>query len=250
MSAPSPTAAPSRAGTRRPAPSDSAEARRVAVWLLRFIGALGLVWLTVWWVVPPHSFSGPVIWVIDGKDGHGLHLGDLPAVLFLVAAAWLVLPVRRGRPPTHGADDALRVAAVGALAGLALYWIVPEHTWSGRVILHLRGRNHGVHLLDPLVVFPLALAIYLARRWLQPILAGVLFVFAVWWAKGSHVSFSGPVIAHIGDRHVIQRGDLLAVVPLGLSAALGVPWVRDRWARFQRERAEHRAVDAGGPATE
>jgi len=219
--------------------------RRVAVWLVRFIGALLLVWLAVWWVVPVHVFSGPVVWVIDGKDGHGLHLGDLPAVLWIVAAFWLAWPTRRGEPPHHGVTNALRVAAVGGLGALSLWWIVPEHTWSGPVIVDL-GRRHGMHLLDPVVVLFLGAAVYLGWRWYQPVGAGLLAVFALWWAKGSHASFSGPVIVRFHG-HVLQRADPLALVFLAFAAILGLPWARERWARFERERAESRARRAGDP---
>jgi hypothetical protein len=38
--------------------------------------------LTAWWVVPHHAFSGRTIYVFS--PGRGLHLGDLPAVLFVL----------------------------------------------------------------------------------------------------------------------------------------------------------------------
>jgi hypothetical protein len=49
-------------------------------------GAFGLVALSLWWVIPLHSFAGPVL--LKLTPGHGVHLGDLPTVPFLVVAAW------------------------------------------------------------------------------------------------------------------------------------------------------------------
>jgi hypothetical protein len=243
MTTSSPTAAPPSVSARTRAVDP--EIRRIAVWLSRFIGALLLVWLAVWWVIPSHQFSGPVVWVFDGADGHGLHLGDLPAALWIVAAFWLAWPTRRGQQPHHGALDALRVAAVGGLGGLSLFWIVPEHSWSGPTIVSL-GHRHGMHLLDPVVVVFLGLAAILGWRWRQPVAAGFLVVFALWWAKGTHVSFSGPVIVR-WHRHVIQRSDPIALVFLAGAALIGLPWLRQRWDRFRHERAANRARPAGGP---
>lgn len=45
----------------------------------------GIVALTVWWVVPVHVFTGPVLFVF--APGHGVHVGDLPVLLLLLAAA-------------------------------------------------------------------------------------------------------------------------------------------------------------------
>jgi hypothetical protein len=210
--------------------------RRLSAALARFAGALVLVWLAVWWVVPAHSFSGPVLYVVDGRDGHGLHLGDLPAALFLVAAFWLAWPVRRDRAPSHATADALRVAAVGALGALSVWWVVPEHEWTGPTIFELLGRRHGVHLLDPLVAVFLGLALLVGRRWWRPVTAGVLVSFALWWAKGSHPSFDGPVILELPRGHVVHRSDPLALLYLAAAAVIGVPWVRRRWDRWQRER--------------
>ena len=57
---------------------------------LRFaahVGAAGgLVALSWWWVIPVHSFAGPVL--VKFAPGHGVHLGDLPTLPFLAAAAW------------------------------------------------------------------------------------------------------------------------------------------------------------------
>ena len=262
MSAPSTTAAraaepsddPRGAAADAPRDSTTVEVRRLTGVLARFLGALLLVWLAVWWVVPPHIFSGPVIWVIDGRDDHGLHLGDLPAALWIVAALWLVWPTRRtgatdpDRPSPHGVLDALRVAAVGGLGALSLFWIVPEHSWSGPTIVDL-GHRHGMHALDPIVALFLGAAVVLGWRWRQPVGAGLLVVFALWWAKGSHASFSGPVIVR-WHGHVLQRSDPVALVFLAAAAVIGIPWLRQRWARIQRERASGAPRQAGHPASD
>jgi hypothetical protein len=55
-----------------------------------------LVGLTLWWVVPLHTFAGPVLFTLTAS--HGVHAGDLPTVLFLaVAARSLLVVARRGR---------------------------------------------------------------------------------------------------------------------------------------------------------
>jgi hypothetical protein len=257
MTSPSPTAASGTAPSRTvPSPSVPAsrsrsldpEIRRIAVWLVRFIGALLLVWLAVWWVLPVHVFSGPVIWVFDDADQHGLHLGDLPAVLWIVAAFWLAWPTRRGRQAHHGVLDALRVATVGGLGALSLYWIVPGHSWSGPTLFNL-GHRHGMHLLDPVVLLFLGPAVLLGWRWRQPVAAGFLVVFALWWAAGTHASFSGPVIVRWHGR-VLHRSDPIALVFLAAATVIGLPWLRARWDRFQRERAENRTRAAAGSVPE
>jgi hypothetical protein len=48
--------------------------------------ACGLVALSWWWVIPVHSFAGPVL--VKLTPGHGVHVGDLPTVPFLAVAAW------------------------------------------------------------------------------------------------------------------------------------------------------------------
>lgn len=57
---------------------------------LRFaahVGAAGgLVALSWWWVIPVHSFAGPVL--VTLTPSHGVHLGDLPTLPFLALAAW------------------------------------------------------------------------------------------------------------------------------------------------------------------
>ena len=63
----------------------------------RFAGhvgaACGLVALSLWWVIPVHSFAGPVL--LKFTPGHGVHVGDLPTVLFLLVAAWSVVAALR-----------------------------------------------------------------------------------------------------------------------------------------------------------
>jgi len=49
-------------------------------------GATGLVALSLWWVIPLHSFAGPVLLTLS--PGHGVHVGDLPTLPFLAVAAW------------------------------------------------------------------------------------------------------------------------------------------------------------------
>lgn len=46
--------------------------------------AVALVALTAWWLVPLHWFAGPV--VLSLTASHGVHAGDLPALLFLAGA--------------------------------------------------------------------------------------------------------------------------------------------------------------------
>jgi hypothetical protein len=57
------------------------------------VGAVGLVGLSVWWVFPLHSFAGPVLLTLTA--GHGVHLGDLPALPFLFAATWSAVAAGR-----------------------------------------------------------------------------------------------------------------------------------------------------------
>jgi hypothetical protein len=48
--------------------------------------------LAAWWVVPVHSFSGRVLWIVS--PGHGVHVGDLPAFVFAAVAlvcSWFAL---------------------------------------------------------------------------------------------------------------------------------------------------------------
>ena len=46
--------------------------------------ALSLVALTAWWVLPLHAFAGPVL--VPLTDDRGVHVGDLPSLLFLAVA--------------------------------------------------------------------------------------------------------------------------------------------------------------------
>lgn len=57
------------------------------------VGAGALVTLSAWWVIPLHSFAGPVL--LTFTRSHGVHLGDLPAVPLLVVAGWSAVAARR-----------------------------------------------------------------------------------------------------------------------------------------------------------
>lgn len=60
------------------------------------VAVVVLVSLTTWWVVPLHPFAGPVLFTLTAS--HGVHVGDLPTLVFLAVAARSVLVVaRRGR---------------------------------------------------------------------------------------------------------------------------------------------------------
>jgi hypothetical protein len=68
--------------------------RRDKVRFAAHVGAAGgLVALSLWWVIPLHSFAGPVL--LRLTPGHGVHVGDLPTVPFLVVAAWSVVAALR-----------------------------------------------------------------------------------------------------------------------------------------------------------
>jgi hypothetical protein len=43
-----------------------------------------LVALSIWWVVPLHAFAGPVVLTLTAT--HGVHVGDLPVLVFLALA--------------------------------------------------------------------------------------------------------------------------------------------------------------------
>lgn len=47
--------------------------------------AVFLVGLRLWWVIPLHTFAGPVLFTFT--QTHGVHQGDLPTLLFLAVAA-------------------------------------------------------------------------------------------------------------------------------------------------------------------
>jgi hypothetical protein len=52
------------------------------------VAALVCSWLaTGWWVVADHPFAGPVLFAVT--EEHGVHLGDLPAVVVLAVASQL-----------------------------------------------------------------------------------------------------------------------------------------------------------------
>ncbi len=68
----------------------AADRRRLAA---HVVAATLLVLLSAWWVVPVHAFTGPVLVVLTGS--HGVHVGDLPTVVFLGASARSVLAARR-----------------------------------------------------------------------------------------------------------------------------------------------------------
>ena len=68
--------------------------RRDKVRFAAHVGTAGaLVTLSLWWVIPLHSFAGPVL--LRLTPAHGVHAGDLPAVPFLCAAAWCVVRAAR-----------------------------------------------------------------------------------------------------------------------------------------------------------
>ena len=64
--------------------------RRFAAHLL--IAAF-LVSLSVWWVIPRHAFAGEVILTLT--PGHGVHIGDLPVLLYGAIAGRSLLMARR-----------------------------------------------------------------------------------------------------------------------------------------------------------
>ncbi|MBW3606253.1 MAG: hypothetical protein KY460_15390 [Actinobacteria bacterium] len=76
---------------------------RSPIWLRRradklrlaghLVGSVALCALSVWWVVPQHWFSGAVLIVF--APGRGVHVGDLPTVVFLGLAVRSVRSARR-----------------------------------------------------------------------------------------------------------------------------------------------------------
>jgi hypothetical protein len=60
--------------------------RRQAKIRLAAHAALAAVALTLtgWWVIPHHSFSGPIL--VEVAPGRGVHVGDAMTVAFLVVA--------------------------------------------------------------------------------------------------------------------------------------------------------------------
>src|SRR5688500_15025760 len=68
--------------------------RRDKVRFAAHLGAAGgLVALSLWWVIPLHSFAGPVL--VKLTPSHGVHVGDLPTVPFLLAALWSAIAALR-----------------------------------------------------------------------------------------------------------------------------------------------------------
>lgn len=70
--------------------------------------AVALVGLSLWWVIPLHAFAGPVLLTLTPT--HGVHLGDLPTLLFgavalrsLVVARRTFMGPSRSRPTTPAA---------------------------------------------------------------------------------------------------------------------------------------------------
>ena len=197
----------------------------------RFAAALALVTLTAWWVVPRHSFSGPVLFVADADNEHGLHLGDLPAGLYLLSAFWLVWPLARFETSGRRIVDASRMVGVAVLLGAALWWVIPQHGFSGPVVIEFPG-SHGVHLLDGLVPIFLLTALVVGWPWRHELVAGGLIGVALWWTAGDHAAFSGPELFRVGSR-AFRRGDLAAILFLGL-AAMTLHAQRRAWCSFVR----------------
>jgi len=62
--------------------------------LAAHLGAvLVLALLSVWWVVPLHAFAGPVLLTLTRT--HGVHVGDLPVLLFGAVALRSMFLARR-----------------------------------------------------------------------------------------------------------------------------------------------------------
>jgi len=55
--------------------------------------AVALVGLSLWWVIPLHAFAGPVLLTLTAT--HGVHLGDLPTLLFGAVALRSLVVARR-----------------------------------------------------------------------------------------------------------------------------------------------------------
>jgi len=80
----------------------------------RLVGHLGLaaalVGLSVWWVIPLHDFAGPVLVALT--PSHGVHVGDLPTLVFLAVAGRSLVAAARLRGLT-----AVGLRATGAATG-------------------------------------------------------------------------------------------------------------------------------------
>jgi len=131
-----------------------------------------------------------------------------------------VLPESPSRP---------RLLATGAWNALAVVGVVVLVT-----SLDLRGQFHaqvrlssGRWLSAPsamtlLAVAAIAAALVGRRREVAGLvgLAGVSAGLAAFWLLLGHHRWAGPVLVDLGDDHGVHLGDFLALVPLGLAAAL------------------------------
>jgi hypothetical protein len=68
----------------------SSDKRRLAAHLAAVAGLLAL---TAWWVLPLHPWAGPV--VVTLTSSHGVHVGDLPSLLFVALAGRSLLVAGR-----------------------------------------------------------------------------------------------------------------------------------------------------------
>ena len=60
----------------------ASDKRRLAAHL---VGVVAMAALTAWWVLPLHGFAGPVLMTLTSS--HGVHVGDLPSLVFVAIAA-------------------------------------------------------------------------------------------------------------------------------------------------------------------
>jgi hypothetical protein len=68
----------------------AADKRRLAGHLLAVAALAGL---SIWWIVPVHSFTGPVLLTLTAT--HGVHLGDLTVFGFAALAVRSLVAARR-----------------------------------------------------------------------------------------------------------------------------------------------------------
>jgi hypothetical protein len=68
----------------------AADKRRLAAHLAVVVALAGL---SIWWIVPLHSFAGPVLVTIT--PAHGVHLGDLAVVAYALLALRSLVAARR-----------------------------------------------------------------------------------------------------------------------------------------------------------
>jgi hypothetical protein len=76
------------------------------------LGVIGsVIALTVWWVVPLHSWAGPVLVTLTRT--HGIHEGDLPTLVFLAVAlrSIVAMVTRRRRAAAARPSDSRSVRA-------------------------------------------------------------------------------------------------------------------------------------------